>query len=173
MNKALLFVFFSTITLAACGITPVKYNLTTSFNAEQAQALLLDGANTIKGSALLRQRGGGVVTCAGKAVQLTPATAYADERMTAIYGASDYGYRPVIPAIQFEFTDPRYLSFSKKTICDAQGFFKFSNIADGTFYVTTDIVWQVSSDAIFPEGGYVMKKITVKNGETSEIVLTQ
>jgi hypothetical protein len=47
-----------------------------SFDAEDHRSFEGSGTATIKGQAFLRQKGGGVVTCAGSDVKLMPATNY-------------------------------------------------------------------------------------------------
>jgi hypothetical protein len=59
-------------------------SLTTPFDKAQAQRMLEPGANSIRGSALMRQVGGGVVTCAGGQVFLMPVTEAAKEWATTI-----------------------------------------------------------------------------------------
>ncbi|MDD9857135.1 MAG: hypothetical protein OXU96_03675 [Gammaproteobacteria bacterium] len=55
----------------------------------------------------------------------------------------------------------------------------FKDIADGDFYVTLSITWEVPSQnpclrGIIPdkEGGELMQRVTVSGGETKEIVLS-
>lgn len=148
------------------------YNLSSTFNAEKAKELLVDGNNTIKGSALIRQSGGGVVTCAGNTVYLLPYTEYTKERIIALYGNDIKGFNHAgygAKRLNFSPDSKEYLDLTKKTICDAQGFFKFNNITDGIFYVSTSIIWKIGYSM---QGGALMEKITVKSGETKEIVLT-
>ena len=60
-----------------------------------------------------------------------------------------------------------YAADAKQKVCNAQGFFKFENVADGEYFVTTDISWgQYGS-----EGGWLMRPVRVSGGETVEIVL--
>ena len=107
------------------GCVPPKFRPTALFDTEKANLLLADGQNSIRGSALMRQIGGGVVTCAGREVRLVPATSYADEWMQALYGGGEHGYNPAFGGKAFTLTDDydvqQYLQLTKKTICDAQG----------------------------------------------------
>lgn len=147
--------------LSACATTR-QVQMTTAFDAGQAQAMLTRGTTIVRGSALIRQQGGGVVTCAGTEVALTPATAYATERMHIIYGSVLQGYRsaaapnwinpPGVPAS----TDARYEQFSRKTLCNAQGEFEFADVAPGSFYITTTVAWRVGYNV---QGGYLMKRV--------------
>jgi hypothetical protein len=145
---------------------PITVTLNSTFNEEEAKSLLKDGTNTIQGNAFMRQQGGGVVTCAGNEVFLTPDTDYSKERMVAIYGSSEIGLsqRP----IQFIPDIKAYKDLVKKTQCNSQGNFKFEKVADGTFYVVTSVLWQVANS---PQGGNLMKKVSVKNGEIQDIII--
>jgi hypothetical protein len=42
------------------------------------------------------------------------------------------------------------------------------NIADGEYFVTTRVTWTISD---IPQGGLLMQRVSVKNGETADIVL--
>lgn len=157
--------------LTACAVPQMK--LKSTFNEQQAAELLVAGKNSIKGSALIRQNNGGVVTCAGKPVYLVPVTEYATERMVAFYGNSNRGYfRMLVAPTQshFENDDPRYSVQMRVATCDAQGFFKFEDVADGEFYVVTQVQWRINPYIL--EGGAVMLKVGVNNGVTRDIVLT-
>jgi hypothetical protein len=141
----------------------------TPFDSKQAESMLVEGKNTIRGSALMRQNNGATVTCAGNEVNLTPATLYALERMLVIYGSAEKGVRLAIGAPKLEDANPRYLSLSKKTVCDAQGFFRFQNVGDGDFFVTTTVAWR--TNPYFIEGGSLMQRVEIKGGKEVEIVL--
>ena len=58
---------------------------------------------------------------------------------------------------------------AKSATCDPQGFFTFSNVANGTFYVFTRINWTVGSEI---QGGTVMKTVVTAKGKVAEIVLS-
>ncbi len=139
------------------------------FDAEQAAALVKPGVNIISGSALIRQNGGGVVTCAGLPILLVPKTAYASERIKAIYGNTQRGHNPAHRAIQFEPDVQSYGRLQRNTLCDAQGNFSFSDVADGSFYVIANITWNVGGSI---QGGGLMQAVTVSGGASQEVVLS-
>lgn len=165
------------LTLVACGTRQPqpKIQLHTMFNTEQAQQLMREGTNTIKGSALMRQVSGGVVTCAGQFVGLVPATTYAYERIRHLYGSDLSGTRNAFLAQNnpdpFESTDPNYTEMQKRTLCDAQGFFKFEKLADGEFFILSSVSWKANPNSMYFEGGWMMKRVAVKGGEVKEIVM--
>jgi hypothetical protein len=172
----MLYVLGLAISVAGCAVPQQpKIDLLSKFDKEHAERLLSEGKNTIKGSALMRQVGGGVVTCAGQAVSLIPATAYATERMTHLYRTDTGGTRPAsvlqMNREPFSNTNPEYYAATRRGMCDAQGFFKFDKVADGDFYITTVIRWKSNPNSPMYEGGAMMRKVSVANGETKEIVI--
>ena len=159
-------VFFLGFLLTGCLAQEVSQ--VTTFNEGDVAAQLENGPNTIRGSALFNQVGGGTVTCAGRDVYLIPKSKFADERMQIIYGNLQGGLAATgsLPTAD-ENQVAAYLAALKKTICDAQGFFKFENIADGQFYVQSTITWGEYGS----QGGALMRPVTVAGGETAELVL--
>jgi hypothetical protein len=170
MNRCLALI--SLVALLVCGCAPVRptIHLNSQFDAQEAQRLLARGSNTITGSALIRQQGGGIVTCAGNEVFLIPVTTYATERMQHIYNSDQEGFSPVLKgAVMFEPEYPDYWSSTRKVTADAQGYFEFTDVADGEFYVVTAITWKAGS---VPQGGALMQRVTLSGGEAKKIVLS-
>jgi hypothetical protein len=166
---------FFLVTSCAQNKPITKLYLVSIFSKEETSRLASPGINSIKGSSLMRQVGGGVVTCAGQQIALIPATNYASERMRYIYGSDKAGYRSVLsmqnspPA--FSETDPDYLNLQKNTLCDAQGFFKFEKIADGDFFLLSTIAWKADPNSFVYEGGTMLRKVHVEGGEMAELVI--
>lgn len=160
--------------LSACAPMPTRPPRPTvvidvPFDAAQAKAMLTTGVNFIKGNAFMRQRGGGVVTCAGMNVVLTPATAYATKRIWNIYGNTVSGFsdNPTPPAFTPDY--PEYMTLVKMTKCDSQGNFTFDRVADGEFYITTSVAWMAGSRL---QGGNLMAKVKVENGASESVILS-
>lgn len=171
MSKAPAFLF--AFALMGCApMTPKPIHLSASFDPVLTTKLLEGGNNTIRGSALIRQRGGGVVTCAGHEIRLAPATPYSRERVRIAFGSEDGGYFPAFGAapVMFANEPPEYKQLSRSTICDAQGYFKFDKLASGDFYVNAVITWRVRG--YVDEGGSITQRVSVANGETKDIVLS-
>jgi hypothetical protein len=154
---------------ALTGCAPTTVNLKSSFNAQEARAMTQRGVNMITGSALIRQNGGGVVTCAGLPVTLLPKTAYAAERVAVIYGNTQQGYNPAYRVVTFTPNPAEFAQYVRKTTCDAQGRFAFGDVADGEFFVETSITWQVGYSL---QGGNLMQAVSVNGGEAREVVLS-
>lgn len=164
-----------TLGLSGCAIVaPTEVPTTSAFDVDEAHQMMRRGHAIIEGSALIRQNGGGVVTCAGGTVNAIPATRYAQERMLIIYGNDTKAFRqfslaagqkkpPEAPAT--------YLAEQRTTVCDAQGFFQFRDLAAGTYYVVTEIRWS-TGNRFLPEGGYLMQKVTISETDMTRIVLS-
>jgi hypothetical protein len=172
MIKSLAFATVSALALSACGSRP--FALSVPFPEQAAAAAMQPGANSIQGSGLLRQRGGGVVTCAGRPVWLMPANAYTREWISYEYewngdamdgyGIKYAGTRPYV------YLHPPGFSYHRKTTaCDAQGNFRFDGLADGSYYVTTDVSWTVGYS---PQGGVLIKHIGLSGGKKHDLVIT-
>lgn len=165
-------------TLSGC--TPPKtipFSTATEFDSAKAKAMLGEGENSLRGSAVMRKSDGGVVTCAGTEVRLIPSTAYTDERMLALYGNIEAGFNPAYwgeKRLKVKKEIAEYHQIFKQTTCDAQGFFKFNNLEDGSFYVFSTMTWEVGSGIQIRtiDGGTLMKRVTLKGGESKEIILT-
>jgi hypothetical protein len=171
-------IVIGSLLLSSCVTMPVnEVEIRESFDRVAAAKALQPGPNTIAGSALVRQQGGGVVTCAGNTVFLIPATSYARTRMAHIYGsagwaANDSGRTAVRHVSQgglsFKNEPPDYLALNRQTTCNAQGFFRFESVADGEFFVMTVVTWTVARAA---QGGALVNRVTVVGGQVLEVVL--
>lgn len=141
------------------------------YNVERAKLVLQKGSNEISGTAFVRQVNGGIVTCAGNRVQLFPANEYNDERFGAFLAHSQKGYAEFMSyngPMRFEPNPPEYTQYTRETVCDAQGKFKFSSTADGDFFIATSVSWKAANN---PQGGLFVRRVSVSNGETKELIL--
>lgn len=167
--KKLVVVGLSILALAGCR-GPQTLEPSTDFDANAASIINKKGSGSVSGQAFLKQAGGGVVTCAGNEIVLIPETDYATQRLQMYYGSSDYGYRNLYMGGVTDAEEEGYYSYTRTTVCDAQGNFKFKNVANGTYYLTTSVIWAVSQYS--HAGGALMHKVEVKNGRNSEVIMT-
>jgi hypothetical protein len=154
--------------LAGCA-GPQVVTIDAEFDSTGAAALLQPGSNTITGSALIRQSGGGIVTCAGNPVHLIPATNYAAKRVNWIYGTANFS--PFPTHITFQPEVPAYQQQTRQATCNAQGFFRFDKVADGDFFVQSTVVWKVGQYQTI-QGGGLIRRVSVKDGQTADITLS-
>lgn len=133
---------------------PPFAKIQTKFDYSEHEAYAKPGENGISGQTFLRQEGG--VTCAGSRVLLLPATDYFREMIGHIIAGSE----PKPP----EKTYPSLKSMIRRTQCDAQGNFSFSEIPDGAWFVLTQVTAR--------HGGVLITEMTLSNGGTIQILLT-
>ena len=155
--------------VTGCTSGPQIMPLQAPFDAAAAKRQLAPGSNTVHGSGLIRQIGGGVVTCAGGTVFLMPATDAAKEWAQVLYGSDQGGFFDVgRRSVQFPGADELFGAV-RMANCDAQGGFKFDHVADGTFLVFTRITWMAGR---LLQGGSVMRSVSLSGGETVDVVLS-
>ena len=128
----------------------------------------VQGTGEVTGTGFMRQRGGGVVSCAGEEVHLLPVTAYTTERINFIYGSPEGGkwIRDINTGTP---RDEQYIADTRIAKCHVDGRFTFEDVPAGDYYVATNIVWQVN--AYSWEGGAIMRPVTVVADETADMVL--
>jgi hypothetical protein len=168
-----LYIFSVLLFLSSCVTPPKTIVLNEKFNEAEAQRLLKPGKNTIEGSAVWRQLNGGIQKCSGYKVDLLPSTKYAEERMKHLYGNAERGINQNRVFI-FQPNEEKYHKLVRTTYCDIDGKFSFENVQDGTFFITTQILWEVQVNQYTTQtyGGVLMQKVTVKGGEKKKIVLS-
>jgi hypothetical protein len=89
------------------------------------------GAASLHGQAFLKTVGGDVKTCAGARVLLLPGAAYVDELLAKKKAGVSVD------------ADQRLQSYTRATICDAQGNFSFAGLPEQRWYVLTTVTWGV------------------------------
>lgn len=148
---------------ALAGCSPAT--LVTTFNPSDAAFINEKGTATVKGQAFLRRNDGIVVYAAGSEVFLIPKTTYSDERMATIYGA---GKMTTFLGSSFKNDDARFYEYVRKVVANGEGRFEFKDVAAGKYYVVTSVVWYVQVQ----QGGSLMERTTVADGQTVELIMT-
>jgi hypothetical protein len=136
---------------------PSFVQMQTKFDYSEHEPYAKPGENGISGRAFLTRQGESVVTCAGNRVLLLPATSYFREIFWHMIVAGSEPPPPRTP-------HPSLKSMIRRTECDAQGNFSFSEIPDGTWFILT----QVNAK----HGGVLITEITLPNGGTPQVLLT-
>ncbi len=137
--------------------------------------MVRNGSNIIQGNALLRTVIGEVRTCAGYEARITTVTPYSTERVRIIYGTESQGYRDAYGAnLEFDPKNDHYDAVAgRRTTCDSAGNFEFRNVADGEYFIITQVIWQIPGQYVATtQGGVLMMKVSVSGGETKRVVLT-
>ncbi len=141
------------------------------FDPKEAQFINQKGRAQIDGQAFLRRNDGIVVYAAGSEVRLIPATRYAEERITAIYGSAKY-----IPRIQANLIriDPQtqYLEMQRVTKANGEGRFSFTEVGPGTYYVLTEVQWCAPSQyGCITQGGGLRERVEIRGPEKVNLVM--
>lgn len=101
------------------------------------------GTTSIMGQAFLRQRGGGIVTCAGSDVYAIPIGPYFEGVMDPVTASLDERARVLV----------------HHAMCDASGNFKFSKLPEARWRVVTAVVWDTAIRYENVQGGYLSKEV--------------
>ena len=136
---------------------PPFVKMHTKFDYLEHEPYAKPGENGISGQAFLRQQEDSVVTCAGSRVLLVPATSYFREMFWHMIIA---GSEPEPPETPY----PSLKSMIRRTQCDAQGNFSFSELPNGTWFILT----QVNAR----NGGVLITEVTLSNGRIIQVLLT-
>lgn len=155
--------------LQACAPQPPKSPIS-QFNEAEIAWSKRTGTSTISGQGFMRQQGGGVVTCAGEDVVLTPVSSYSSERIAILYNDTNKGFNPIgFGSRNITAPPSEYLASSRRATCNAQGNFKFNSLPPGEFFVTTSVRWMAGNS---PQGSFLMERVRVSEGREVEVVLT-
>jgi hypothetical protein len=155
-------------TLPAQASTPPDFKLSVPFDQRETSRLIREGANTVKGNAFIDQQGGGTATCAGQTVYLIPATAYAKQRMQAIYKNTERGVAAARIYYRFIPDPPEYRALMRTSKCDSNGKFVFERVSDGEFFIVVLIPGQVGES---PQGSQLMHHVRVRAGQTLSVAM--
>lgn len=136
---------------------PQFVKMQTVFDYSEHEPYAKPGSNGIHGITVLSRQGGDAATCAGSRVLLMPATSYFREMFWHMIVAGSEPEPPQNP-------HPQLKPMIRRTVCDAQGSFSFSEIADGTWFLLT----QVNVE----NGSLLIAEVTLQNSGTTEVLLT-
>lgn len=109
------------------------------------------------------------MTCAGNHVFLVPATESASTELRRIFGSDEGFVNRSGDVITGDGKLVRAPEPNRSTTCDPQGYFTFSSVGAGKWYVMTSVVWLADCDY---QGGALLGKAEVAEGGESEIVLS-
>jgi len=147
--------------LAACAQTRTVKPINAKFDPAEYAPYQTSGPGTVVGQGFMRQQGGGVVTCAGSDVLLFPATAFTRE-IVQIFVSGGEPDRSGLAGVSAE-------GAMRKTMCDAQGNFRFADLPAKQWIVMTEVKWSVGYEA---QGGAIGREIAVLPEGETKILLT-
>ncbi|MBV1701710.1 MAG: carboxypeptidase regulatory-like domain-containing protein [Hyphomicrobiales bacterium] len=165
MRKVLIYITFS-LFLAGCQTSENIVPIDASFNPAEAQFINRNGDGEIRGQVFLSGESGHVHKGAGEIVRLIPASSYARQRFSRLYGGSKYVAIGDYPkATQ---TDPNYIKYIRLTKTDASGRFRFDHVAPGNYYISSQVLWKKSGDAR-PQGGAMYDTVKITGQEDGPV----
>lgn len=148
---------------AACG--PRQLPNAVAFNADEAAYIHKHGSATIKGEAFVINSSGRAVKAAGQDVWLVPATPYAKQRFTAIYGTKKSV--PARAVAQFA-SDPDYLANTRRAKMGSNGKFSFEDVAPGAYFIVSQMTWK-GEDEMSSHGAAMYETVTITGKETEPV----
>lgn len=166
--KKLLIAALAGLALGGCatGPTAPTPQARMEFPLYEYEQLAKAGTASVSGQAFLKTRGGDVKTAAGNEVILNPVTSYSMEWYIKAY---TQGALLVMP-------DPRLVDYQKRTTADGSGRFSFKGVPPGEYFVTAPVTWEAPTGyrgALQLQGGFVTKRLVVKDGESYDVIITR
>ncbi|PKB22061.1 carboxypeptidase-like regulatory domain-containing protein [Janthinobacterium sp. 64] len=157
------------VLLMGCS-TPRSLVVMPEFQQAEYDALSKTGSGGVKGQAFMKTKGGEFKEAGGDTVTLRPKTEYA--RKLAMLPASLYKCQ-VVSTVSLKFCD-----YDRTAMTDSEGRFEFTEVPDGTYYVTTNVSWLAYYPGTFPsveskQGGTIPMEVTVADSKVSTIMLTR
>lgn len=150
--------------VSGCASLRAPVVLTASFDPQAAAFINASGRAKISGQAFVRRNNGKLLRAVGTDVFLVPRTAYADERIAAIYGdRKQQGWDARLPD-----AEPLYEQYMRKTIATSGGSFSFEHVADGEYYVIAMI--HLPSDSRFLQFP-ILERVTIQGGKSVRLVM--
>lgn len=149
--------------IAAAGCETIQAPQWTSINDQTEKEYapyIAGGSGSIEGQAFLVQNGGGVVRAAGRTVTLDPVTTIGNEWWQK--AGKVWALRTLVPPSQ------GFAKARRTTVADADGRFKFRDLAPGSYFLRTDVTWMVGYGT---EGGLVGRVVKVPESKAVEVVL--
>lgn len=157
----------ATIPLVGCANS--KYTLDAAYDASAVIRQLQPGTNAVVGSSLIRQRNGGVITCAGRPITLMPATPRARQWAETMTDDPRGGYVDLSGGGYLFPNNPELFQNALSTTCDVNGQFAFRNVGDGEWLISSRIVWQVTPFS--NSGGLTIRTLAISGGRTLNVVI--
>lgn len=157
-----LITLIAALSLAACAPQQQTIDISRYFSVTEVAPFNVRGRGTITGQGFLRQSGGGVVTCAGDVVYLAPDTPFT-RRFFAIIAEGN------LPILANGRPSQLYPNAFRISECDAQGNFRFSDLAPGKWVVVTSVYWLVGNRQ---QGDLLLGDTEIIGDETAQVLLS-
>lgn len=162
MKRIVLALAISAIAGCASEVPPPSFNQATDKTEAEYKTYLTEGDASVSGQAFMTTQGGSVIKAAGRDVTLDPATSTGNEWWGK--AGKIYVHRALTPP------SAAFQNARRTTTADAEGRFKFANIPAGTYYVRTEVTWEIGGGNS-TQGGLVGQAVEVKSNQNKEVIL--
>ena len=151
------------LAITACSSTskPPPQDVRLKFDRNAHASYFPTGAGEIRGQAFLRQPDDASMTCAGREVIATPATAF----FRQVIELAAMGQMPLIG----EAVGAEYVAVVRQSVCDPNGNFSIEALPPGDWFVAAPVKWTAHNVI---QGGLLVYKVRLHNKETVQIVMT-
>jgi hypothetical protein len=135
------------------------------FDPSAAAFIHAQGTFAIEGHAFAVDARGVAINAAGQRIYLFPGTSYVREHFDARF----FGRRELPAWVPDLYAaDPRLRDFSRSTVADSNGKFRFDGLAAGTYVVATQVSWQLEN-RLLPDGKQMYETVIVTGAETEAL----
>jgi ABC-type transport system substrate-binding protein len=151
------------LAIAGCAAATVQRM---PFPEAEYAALAKTGTGRVTGQAFMRTIGGDVKVAAGSDVALNPVTSYSQQWYDVVY----------VQRKNITAWDPRLDEYVMNTRADAEGRFEFVNVPPGDYFVRSLVLWAAPTGpygSLQQQGGFVVERITVNDGEETKVIVTR
>lgn len=140
-----------------------------AFPANEYESLNKAGNATVSGQVFMKTRGGDIKYGAGSTVWLNPKTSYSDQwysvTLSNRFQVEGFGVK------RLSDPDSRAADYIIHTQADGFGNFTFNNVPSGDYYLVSGVTWEAPGGS--RQGGYIVKIISVKDGDNLSIMVTR
>lgn len=155
---------FAASTLGGCAAPQQQAIPRVPFPVAEYDALPTKGTGSLVGQVFMRTVGGDVKYGAGSDVYILPVTSYTRQWYTESYLGGQVLGAP----------DARAEKGMKVTQADGTGYFKFSDIPPGKYYLSSKVTWQAPTQyGLVLQGGVIAKQVVIENSKEVREMLTK
>jgi hypothetical protein len=139
-----------------------RVELKTSVDPLEYESCPRFGGVVVTGSTFGRTKGGAIISAAGRAVHLDKGTRYAGAAYAAIQKKqAEEGFFVAESEFETVTFDPMMLKCRREAAVGLDGTFRFENVSQGTYYLSTYISWNAGRWV----GTWSMSQILVMDGD--------